>query len=617
MAACGIWFHTGLQCRRRQDMIARIPGVSPSRTPPASGGLVARGSKAAAAVFASAIVAASCATGSPASARAPGIRPFDLVIRHGTLYDGSGGPPSVADLAIDGDTIVALGDLGHARGRWEIDAAGLAVAPGFINMLSWATESLLVDGRAVADILQGVTLEVFGEGESMGPLTPAMKRQMLEEQGDLKYTIEWTTLGEYLEHLERRGVAPNVASFVGATTIRIHELGYADRPPTAAELARMEALVREAMEEGALGVGSSLIYAPAFYAKTDELVALASAAAPYGGMYISHMRSEGNRLLEALDELLTIARTARVPAEIYHLKAAGTANWGKLDAVVAKVESARRDGLPITACMYTYTAGATGLDAAMPPWVQEGGYKAWAGRLKDPAIRARVAAEMRTPTDAWENLYLGAGSAENVLLVGFRSEALKPLTGRTLADVARARGASPEETAMDLVVEDGSRVGAVYFLMSEDNVRKQVALPWVSFCSDGGAPAPEGVFLKSNPHPRAYGNFARLLGRYVRDERIIPIEQAIRQLTALPAGNLKIERRGRLQPGFFADVVVFDAARIQDHATFDKPHQPATGVRHVFVNGVQVLRDGEPTGARPGRVVRGPGWRDRPRGRVP
>jgi N-acyl-D-amino-acid deacylase len=534
---------------------------------------------------------------------------YDVVIRGGTLYDGSGRPARVRDVAIIGDSIAAIGPLADARGRMEVDARGLVVAPGFINMLSWATESLIEDGRALSDIKQGVTLEVFGEGESMGPLNPEMKRLAREAQGDIKYDITWTTLNEYLEHLTTRGVSPNVASFIGATTVRVHELAYADRAPTTAELARMQALVRRAMEEGALGVGSSLIYAPAFYAKTDELIALAEAAAPYGGIYISHMRSEGNRLLEAVDELLRISRHAGIPAEIYHLKAAGQQNWGKMERVIAKVDSARRVGAKVTADMYTYTAGATGLDAAMPPWVQEGGYRAWADRLKNPATRARVIREMRTPTDEWENLMLAAGSADRVILVGFKADSLKYLTGKTLAEVSRMRGTSPEETAIDLVIADGSRVGTVYFLMSEENVRRQLALPWVAIGSDAEAPAPEGVFLKSNPHPRAYGTFARFLGKYVRDERAAPLEVAIRRITAFPAENLKLHRRGMLRPGYYADVVVFDPARIQDHATFAKPHQLATGVVHVFVNGTQVLKDGEHTGAKPGRVVRGPGYR--------
>ena len=533
---------------------------------------------------------------------------YDVVIRGGSVYDGSGAAPTQTDVAISGDTIAVIGDLHDARGTLEIDATGLAVTPGFINVLSWSTESLLEDGRSQSEIRQGVTLEVFGEGWSMGPLTEAMRQEMIAQQGDITFDVPWTTLDEYLEHLVTRGVAPNIASFVGATTVRIHQLGYANRPPTTAELDSMKALVRQAMEDGALGLGSSLIYAPAFYARTDELIELARVAGQYGGSYISHMRSEGNRLLEAVDELITIAREARLPAEIYHLKAAGRGNWGKIDEVIATVEAAREAGLAITADMYTYTAGATGLDAAMPPWVQEGGYDAWAARLADPAIRSRVAREMRTPSDAWENLLLAAG-AENVLLVGFKADSLKPLTGKSLAEVARMRGQTPEETAMDLVMADGSRVGSVYFLMSEDNVRKQIRLPWVSFGSDASSQAPEGTFLLSNPHPRAYGNVARLLGRYVRDERLIPLEEAVRRLTSLPAENLKLRRRGRLAPGYFADVVVFDPGAIQDHATFDAPHQYATGVREVFVNGTQVLAGGEHTGALPGRVVRGPGWR--------
>jgi N-acyl-D-aspartate/D-glutamate deacylase len=534
---------------------------------------------------------------------------YDVIIRGGTVYDGSGGVPRTADVAIAGEAIAAIGDLQSASAVVEVDATNLAVAPGFINMLSWANESLIHDPRSQSDIRQGVTLEVMGEGESMGPLNDSMKKLFKELQGDVKYDITWTTLGEYLDHLERKGIATNVASFVGATTVRIHELGYVNRPPTSDELNRMRALVRRAMEEGALGVGSSLIYAPAFYARTEELIALSQEAGKYGGMYISHIRSEGNRLLEAVDELIRIAREANVPAEIYHLKAAGQQNWPKMDQVITKVEAARQGGLKITADMYTYPAGATGLDAAMPPWVQEGGLREWIRRLKDPAIRARVKREMTTPTNEWESLYLAAGSPEKVLLVAFKQDSLKPLTGRSLAEVARMRGKSPEDTAMDLVIEDDSRVGTVYFLMSEENIRKQIALPWVSFDSDAESLAPEGVFLKSNPHPRAYGTFARLLGKYVRDEKIIPLEEAIRRLTSLPATNLQLEKRGALDVGHYADIVVFDPRTIQDHATFEKPHQYSTGVKHVFVNGVQVLRDGEHTNATPGRVVRGPGYR--------
>jgi N-acyl-D-amino-acid deacylase len=509
-------------------------------------------------VIATLVVSTSCRT------TAPGTAPeYDVIIRGGNVYDGSGAAPVRADVGLRGDQIVTIGDLSQAKAASDVDASGLAVAPGFINMLSWANESLLHDPKSQSDIRQGVTLEIMGEGESMGPLNPSMKKMAAELQADIKYPISWTTLGEYLAFLEKKGTSTNVASFVGATTVRIHELGYADRPPSPEELGRMRALVRAAMEEGALGVGSSLIYAPAFYAKTDELIALCEEAAKYGGMYISHIRSEGNALLEAVDELIRIAREAKLPAEIYHLKAAGEQNWPKMDQVIARIEAARAQGLQITADMYTYPAGATGLDAAMPPWVQEGGLREWIRRLKDPAIRARVRREMSTPTNAWESLYLAAGSAERVLLVAFKQDALKPLTGKTLAEVAKMRGKSPEETAMDLVIEDDSRVGTVYFLMSEDNIRKQLKLPWVSLDSDAESLAPEGVFLKSNPHPRAYGNFARLLGRYVRDEQLMPLEEGIRRLTSLPATNMKLDRRGALKPGHYADVVVFDPRRFR------------------------------------------------------
>ena len=527
---------------------------------------------------------------------------YDVVIRNGMVYDGSGAPPVRADVAIRGDRIVKIGAVG-GNATTTVDANGLAVAPGFINMLSWATESLIADGRGMSDVKQGVTLEIFGEGWSMGPLNDEMKAELKRRQGDIQYDVDWTTLREYLDSLVRRGISVNVASFVGATTVRMHVLGEADRAPNEEELERMRALVRQAMDEGALGVGSSLIYAPAFYAKTPELIELSKVAAPYGGMYISHMRSEGNRLEEAVEELITIAREAGVRAEIYHLKAAGENNWPKMDRVLARVEAARAAGLPITADMYTYTAGATGLDAAMPPWVQEGGYDAWRERLQDPATRERVLREMRTPTDAWENLMLLAGSADRVRLIGFKSDALKPLTGKTLAEVATMRGTTPEDAAIDLVIEDGSRVEAVYFLMAEDNLRKQIRKPWVSFGSDAGAAAPEGVFLRSSTHPRAYGNVASLLGRYVREEKLIPLEEAVRRLTSLPAANLGIAERGALKEGHFADVVVFDPDTIAAHATYDDPRQYATGVHHVFVNGTQILRDGEHTGAKPGRVV--------------
>lgn len=548
----------------------------------------------------------------------------DVILRGGTIVDGSGDAPFVGDVAIDGDRVAAVGDLGNAIGRQEIDVAGLAVAPGFINMLSWAVDSLIIDGRSQGDIRQGVTLEVFGEGGSMGPYTDAMSSAVMadsvadfgEEETrrifglapDAPLELPWSTLGGYLEFLEARGVAPNVASFVGATTVRVHELGYENRAPSAEELARMQELVRQAMREGAMGVGSSLIYAPAFYAQTDELIALNVAAAEFGGMYISHMRSEGNRLLEAVDELITIARDAGVPAEIYHLKAGGRDNWAKMDQVIARVEAARAAGLRITADMYTYTAGSTGLDAAMPPWAQEGGYDGWVERLRDSTTRARVKAEMSAPTDEWENLMMAAG-ADGTLLVGFRNPELRAAyTGKTLADVAAERGTDVYDTAMDLVIEDGTRVQVVYFLMSEENIEKQVALPWLAFGSDAGSMAPEEPFTLTGTHPRAYGNFARLLGRYVRDRGVVTLQEAVRKLASLPADNLGIAGRGRLAAGMFADIAVFDPAAITDHATYEQPHQYATGMVHVFVNGVQVLRDGEHTGETPGRFVRGPGW---------
>jgi N-acyl-D-amino-acid deacylase len=537
------------------------------------------------------------------------LAPYDVLIRDGVIYDGSGTEGRRADVGIRGDRIVAVGDLTGAIAIRTLDAGGMAVTPGFINVLSWATESLIADGRGVSDIGQGVTLEIFGEGWSMGPLNGAMKHEALEQQGDIKYDIAWTTLGEYLDHLVARGVSPNVASFVGATTVRIHELGYTDRAPTAAELAHMQELVRQAMREGALGVGSSLIYAPASFSRTDELVALAQAAAESGGAYISHIRSEGQHLLEAIDELIAITRAAGIHGEAYHLKAAGKANWPKMREAITRIELARADGLDLSADMYAYTAGATGLDAAMPPWVQEGGLDKWVERLKDPKIRKRVAREMRSGGADWESLYLAAGSPDAVLLLGFRNDALKPLTGMTLAAVAQQRGKSPEETAMDLVVEDHSRVTTAYFLMSEDNVKLGLSQPWVALGSDAEAPAPEGVFLKSNVHPRAYGNFARFLGKYVRDERVATLADAVRRLTSLPARNFKLKDRGCLAVGCFADVAVFDPAAIRDHATFASPHQLATGMTHVLVNGVPVLKDGEHTGAKPGRVVRGPGYK--------
>ena len=531
---------------------------------------------------------------------------FEIALLNGTLYDGTGEASYVGNVGINADTIAFIGTK-PIQGETEIDATGMAIAPGFINMLSWATESLIQDGLSQSDIRQGVTLEVFGEGVSMGPLNEEMRENFLKGQGDFKFDIPWTTLGEYLEYLENKGVSCNVASFVGATTVRIHELGYEDRPPNPDELNRMQELTRQAMEEGAVGVGSSLIYTPAFFADTEELIALCKIAAEYDGMYISHLRSESNRFLEALDELIRISHEAQLPAEVYHLKAAGKNNHAKLGDAIQKIDSARNAGLDITTDMYNYVAGATGLDASMPPWVQEGGYSEWVRRLQDPATRTKVAIEMREDTDEWENLYYMAG-AEGVMLNSFKNPDLRHLTGKTLKEVSEMRGKSVEETAMDLVIEDGSRVGAVYFLMTEENVKKQLTLPYMSFCSDASSLAPEGTFLNYNPHPRAYGNFARLLGKYVREEKVIPMEDAIHKLTGMSAEKLKIRRRGFLRPGYFADVVVFDPDSVQDHATFEEPHQYSTGMEHVFVNGVSVLKEGEHTGVTPGRVVRGPGW---------
>ena len=533
---------------------------------------------------------------------------YDLILRGGNIYDGSGGAPFIGDIAIDGDKIVALGDIGDAIAGVEINVQGLAVAPGFVNMMSWANESLIEDGRSQSNIRQGVTLEIMGEGESMGPLNDAMKAEMTRLQSDIRYAIEWTTLAEYLEYLERRGISPNVASFIGTTTTRQYVIGHEDRAPTPAELEQMRTLVREAMEDGALGVASSLMYPPGHFAETDELLALSQVAAEYDGMYISHIRDEGAHMIAAIDELLRIARAANIRAEIYHLKSSGQANWPLFDKAISMIEKARAEGLEITADIYTYPAGATGLNVTVPPWVQEGGFAASLERMSDPALREQIIREMNTPSDEWENMFLMAGSPDNILMVGFKSAALKPLTGKTVAEVAAMRGTTPEETILDLIVEDGSRIGTVYFTQSEDVVRKAVALPWVSFNSDAASLAPEGVFLKSNPHPRAYGSFARVLGKYVRDEQVITLQDAIRKLAALPAKNLRIDRRGELKQGFYADVVVFDAEKIQDHATFVEPHQYATGMVHVFVNGEQVLKDGEHTGATPGRVVRGPGW---------
>lgn len=531
----------------------------------------------------------------------------DTIIRNGLIYDGTGHPPIHGDLAIDGDRIAYVGRHADGRGRAEVDAHGKALAPGFINMLAHPEESLLADGRALSDLRQGVTLEILGE-DSMGPLTPTMKQLMVQRESDIHYAVDWTTLGEYLQQLEKRGIAPNVASMVGAGTIRTNLLGEADIQPSEDQLQSMRALVDQAMEEGALGLTTALIYSPNQYAKTPELMALARESARCGGIYIAHMRSEGDRILEAVQETIDIAAQSGGPAEIYHLKVAGRANWRKLGAVVAKIEAARAAGIRITADMYTYTAGATGLDAAMPPWVQDGGLEAWIGRLRDPPTRARVIAEMREPNPTWENLLLRAGPS-GTLLLGFKNPALRPLIGKTLAQVAAERHLSPEDAAVDLVVENGARVDVAYFLMSEANIRRQIALPWVSFGSDEAAPAPEGVFLNENAHPRAYGNFARLLGKYVRDEHVITLAEAIRRLTSLPAQNLSLTDRGLLTRGYYADVVMFDPAAVQDHATYAKPHQLATGVENVWINGLRALDDSTATGAASGRFVRGRAWK--------
>ncbi|HEV7271922.1 N-acyl-D-amino-acid deacylase family protein [Pseudoxanthomonas sp.] len=553
-----------------------------------------------------AVALACCASGTVGAADAPR---YDLLIRNGVVYDGSGRAPQRVDVAVRGDRIVAWLPAGQsAEAAQVLDAKGRAVSPGFINVLSWATESLIADGRGVSDTKQGVTLEIFGEGWSMGPVTPRMKADALKQQGDIRYDIPWTTLGGYLEHLEQRGITPNVASFIGATTVRIHELGEDDVDPTPEQLARMQDVVRQAMREGALGVGSSLIYPPAAFAETPELIALAQAAGESGGGYVSHMRSEADRFLEAIDETIAIARATGQRAEVYHLKAAGEKNWPKMQQAIDRIAAARADGLKVSADMYVYTAGATGLTASLPPWVQAGGHDAMIRRLKDPATRARVIAEMRDPDAPWENLRLLAGSDERLLLIEFKSEALKPLGGKTLAAIARERGTSPEDTAIDLIIEDDHRIGTAYFLMSEENIELGLKQPWVSLGSDAESSAPEGVFLKSSTHPRAYGNVARFLGHYVRDRGLMPLEEGIHRLTGLPAANWKLTDRGCLRVGCHADIVVFDPATITDHATYDRPQQYASGVSEVFVNGVQVLRAGEHTGATPGRVVRGPGW---------
>ena len=537
---------------------------------------------------------------------------YDLIIKNGFIYDGSGGMPFKGDLGIIDDKIEFIGNSVDLKSKKIIFADGKVVSPGFINMLSWAVDDLIIDGRSQGDIRQGVTLEVFGEGVSMGPLNSEMQKDRTANGlgiGEVDFDLNWVTLGDYLQFLENKGVSPNVASFVGATTLRVHQIGYEDRPPTNQELDSMKLLVRQAMEEGAMGIGSSLIYAPAFYASTDELIEICKVASEYGGIYTSHLRSEGNRFLESVDEFLKIASEANIDSEIYHLKAGGKTNHYKLDLVIKKIDSARAAGLNITADMYTYTAGATGLDASMPPWVQEGGYSEWKKRLQDPEIRKKVAKEISTPTDEWENLYLQAGSPKNLILIGFANPDLRYLTGKTLDEVSRIMKKDPVETMIDLVIEDGSRVGTVYFIMSEENIKKKIALPWMRFGSDAGSMTPEGKFLESNTHPRAYGNFARLLGKYVREEKVISLEEAIKKLTLNPAKTLKIKKRGLLKKGYYADIVIFDKDKIIDYSTFSNSHQFSTGVVHVFVNGTQVLEDGEHTGALPGRFIKGPGYK--------
>jgi N-acyl-D-amino-acid deacylase len=531
---------------------------------------------------------------------------FDVLVRGGTVYDGSGKAPRVADIGIRGDKIVAVGDLGKATAKTVVDAKGLAVAPGFINMLSWSCDSLLADGRGQSEIRQGVTTQIMGEGNSWGPVNDAIKKRMKADQTDIKYDIEWNTLGEYLYFLQRKGVSQNVASFLGAATVREYVIGLENKKATPEQMEQMRKLVDREMRDGALGIGTALEYAPAYYADTAELIELCKVAAKYQGKYITHMRSEGVRLLEGIDEALRICREAKIPTEIYHIKAAGKANWKKMDEAIAKLEAARREGMPVTADMYPYTAGAAQLSACIPPWAMEGGEIVMRRRLKDPDVRKRILDDIRNKTD-WPNFFANAGSADNVLLIGFRKEELKPLQGKTLAQVAKMRDKDPLEVLLDLLVEDDSAISTAYFITAEENIRKLMPLPWISFGSDEAAQAPEGVFLKAMPHPRAYGNFARVLGKYVREEKLLSLEEAIRKMTSLPATNLGLDRRGKLVEGNFADVVLFDPKTIADKATYEKPHQYAVGMKHVFVNGVQVLRDGEHTGATPGRALWGPG----------
>jgi N-acyl-D-amino-acid deacylase len=533
---------------------------------------------------------------------------FDLIIRNGAVYDGSGGEPYASDVAVRGDRIELIGKVDDgARAATVIDATGMAVAPGFVNMLSHSYISMLQDPRSLGELKQGVTLQVFGEGTSMGPYTPEMHARMQQGSGEEGVDVPWTTLAEYLAHAEKRGISQNIASYIGATTLRIYAVGHDDRPATAQELDTMRGLVRDEMSAGALGIGSSLIYPPAFYAPTEELIELCRAAANYSGKYISHMRDEGRAIIQAVEELLRISREGGVPAEIYHLKAAGAENWHLMDRVIEMVESARAAGEPITADMYLYRAGATALSAAIPPRFHEGGPSKLLERLADPSTRAKIRAEILGESDGWENLYRGARDGSGVLIMGVRKDEHRIYQGKTLAQISEMMGVDEIDALMDLVLRDRSRVETAYFTISDDNIRKEVQLPWVSFGSDSPSIAAEGMFLERSTHPRAYGNFARLLGKYVRDERLVTLPEAIRRLARLPADNLGLKGRGRIETGYYADIVVFDPATVQDHATFEAPHQYATGIRDVIVNGTPALRDGECTGALPGRAVYGPG----------
>ncbi len=532
-----------------------------------------------------------------------------ILLRNGIIFDGTGADPVRGDILISGDKITEIGDFSKTVASQVIDLEDLAVAPGFINMLSWATESLIEDGRSMSDIKQGVTLEVMGEGTSMGPLNDEMKRtrDTILSTADIHYDIEWTTLGEYLEFLERKGVAANVASFVGSSTLRIHAAGYDDREVTTDEMAEMKSLLHQAMREGAMGMSAALIYPPATYQTTEELIELCHVVAEYDGMYITHLRSEGEQFIAALDELIQVMRATGVTGEIYHLKASGKSNWHKMDEAIKKIEAARAEGLPLTADMYTYPYSGTGLASCIPAWAHDGGFQRMIERLKDPHLRERIKTEMSLPSDQWENMFYENG-ADGILLAGFAKQELRQYQGMTLRQVMTERGTSAADTVIDLLIEDNSRIFTLYFSMSEDNLRQQMKLPWVSFCSDAGSIATEGAFLSYHPHPRAYGSFARVLGKYVRDEGAITLSEAIRRLSGFPADNLKLKHRGYLKPGNFADLAIFAPEHIQDHSVPGNPHQYSEGMVHVFVNGVQVLRDGKHTGDLPGRVLRGPGW---------